>query len=307
MQTPFLILGALVAVGVGAGALWLVSCAKPLTIEGELAKAPAGDRQALDALLQGTGLTPAQLTPIGAGVTPGFGVLQHHQHAVAVEDGRIVELRLSDVPLPHPESLTQLTGLQALWLSGNHLTALPDLTPLKALVYLNLTGNPGVVVTNPNPAKLTTKLDTDAAASAEPGHPSNWVHDLPPRKGKPGRGTIEGLVKQGAYSVTGTLSSLEGACQNFNIPGNYNSGGAGGTTLELSVGKGRVRGYLQYVPAGDASFKKVDGFIYAEAQPGKPGKVQGIRPAFSSDDKYTVTLESLEGEASEIRYHLSRE
>lgn len=52
------------------------------------------------------------------------------ENAVAVEDGRIVELRLSDVPLTRPEGITRLTALQGLWLSGNRLSSLPDLTPL---------------------------------------------------------------------------------------------------------------------------------------------------------------------------------
>ena len=55
-----------------AAAAWLSGC-KPFTIEGELAKAPAADRQALDAILESNGLKLAQLTPVGAGVAPPVG------------------------------------------------------------------------------------------------------------------------------------------------------------------------------------------------------------------------------------------
>jgi hypothetical protein len=339
----------ILSVVVGVVSAWLVSCGKPMTIEGELAKAPEGDRQALDALLQGTGLTASQLTPIGAGVARGFGVLQHHERAVAVEDGRIRELRLSGVPLPHPEALTKLTGLQALWLSDNHLISLPDLSPLKELVFLDLgqnqvhdlaflsalakltalhlagnglqsvanlaslaqltdldiTGNPNVVIPNPKPEKWVLKTDANPTGRPQaPPHPANWV-EAPPRKGKAGSGSQEGFVQGGSYSVKGTVATLTGAIDNARIPGTSVSGGAGNSTVEISVEKGRVRAYLQYVPPSTSFATWVDGYVYAEAEPGKPGSVKGILPAFGTDS-YSLVIESVDGEATGIKFHVFR-
>jgi hypothetical protein len=311
----------------GASLAWLTGC-KPFTIEGELAKAPPEDRQALDAVLEGSGLSASQLTPIGAGVARGFGVLDRHQLAVAVEDGHIVELRLSDVPLPHPEAVTRLTGLQALSLSGNHLIALPDLTPLKDLVFLdvsqnelhdlaflsglvklktlNLAGNriPDLKPLASLPALTNLNGRDIRSVDASDTKPPNWVQKAPPAKGKAGASRRDGIVRQGAFSITGTCQSLTGAVEDFNIPG-YSNGGAGGVTVEISVEKGRVRAYLQYVPSGDKFFKVTDGYIFAEAQPGKPGKAQGILPKYSGDT-YSLLVESVDGEAQGIRYRLYR-
>jgi outer membrane protein assembly factor BamB len=49
----------------------------------------------------------------------------------------------------------------------------------------------------------------------------------------------------------------------------------------------------------------VDGYIYAEAEPGKPGSVKGILPAFGTDS-YSLVIESVDGEASGVKFHVFR-
>lgn len=225
----------------------------------------------------------------------GFGVLDRHQLAIAVEDSRIVELRLSDVPLPHPEAVTRLSGLQALWLSGNHLNALPVLTPLKDLVFLDVSNNQlqdldflsgllklktlnlaGNRIQDLKPLASLPALtnlngrDNRSVAVSDP-KPSNWVEKAPPAEGKAGAGRREGIVRQGAFSITGTYQSLTGPVEDFNIPGYSSNGGAGGVTVEIS----------------------------------EPGKVQGILPKYSGDT-YSLLVESVDGEARGIRYRLYR-
>jgi hypothetical protein len=295
-----------------AALAWLAT-RTPMTIEGELAKVPAGDRQALDAVLAGTGLGATQLTPIGAGVARGFGVLKYHEHAIAVENGRIVELRLSNVPLPHPEALAQFTGLQALWLSGDHLTSVPDLSALKGLVFLNLSDN---AIADLSPLTALTALKTvdvtknpggpnPTAAPSAPARPANWIQKLPPNSGHSKDSSRKGMVGQGSYSVSGTITGLNGVSGDSGIQGSGSNGGAGGSTLEISVEKGRVRGYLEYVPTGDSFFKVADGYVFAEAEPGKPGKVSGILPSFTPG-YYTLVMESVGGEAEGVRYRVYR-
>ncbi len=356
MRYLALFFGVLLVVGV----IWLAT-RKPLSIADELAKLTPTDRQALEAVLGESGVPVTALQP----VLPG--VLQYHPRAVAVQDGRVVELRISDAPLRHLDALATLTGLRALWLSGNQLTAVPGLGSLTALKRLNLSNNqltslvgmaalPALVeldvsdnritdlapltalpalttivamhnplasLPSPQPAQWKVKSDAVAAAptataaaaataapSADRGNrPANWVQNTPPTSGAVKQGSVDGLVQADAYSVTGTLGTLHGAFRVSNIPGAKNAGGAG-TTLELSVTKGRVRAYLQYVPPSDSFAKLMDGYVFVDAEPGKPGKLQGVLQTVGAGygfaKAYNFVIESLDGDAQGISYRLYR-
>ena len=287
MRYLALFFGVLVVVGV----IYLAT-RKPLSITEELGKLAPADRQALEALLAEAGVPATELRP---GVP---GVLQYNPRAVAFQQGRVVELRLSDVPLRRLSALAGLTALRALWLSGNQLTALAGLGALPALKRLNLSNNqltsvaglgelPALIeldisdnritdlgplaslpalttiiathnplgpLPSPTPAQWKVKSDAAAAAptataaaaapdKARGSHPANWVASVPPTTGEVRQGSVTGQVQADSYSVKGTLGTLRGVFRVGNIPGANNSGGVG-STLELTVEKGRVRAYL---------------------------------------------------------------
>ncbi len=124
-----------VAISVGVLVLILViwvATRKPPSIDDELGKLPADERQALETITAAVGLTPAQLRPVGAGV------LQYNPKAVAVQDGHVVELRLADVPIKQLDAVSRLSGLRVLWLDGSQLASLQGIGALKALRTLNL-------------------------------------------------------------------------------------------------------------------------------------------------------------------------
>jgi hypothetical protein len=123
--------GVLVALAI----LWF-STHKPLSISEEIGKLTPGDRQALDAILADSGLTTMQLSPARS-----VNFLEFDQQSLVVKQGRIVGLRLSQVPLRHLEPLLQLTSLNWLWLNGNKVATLPDLSALADLDTLDLSHN----------------------------------------------------------------------------------------------------------------------------------------------------------------------
>jgi Leucine-rich repeat (LRR) protein len=124
-----------VAISVGvllvALVIW-VATRKPLSIDEELGKLPADERQALDALASAAGIAVAQLRPVGPGV------LSYNPKALAIQDGHVVELRIADASLKQIEPIAKLTALRTLWLDGNPIASLQPISGLKSLRTLNL-------------------------------------------------------------------------------------------------------------------------------------------------------------------------
>lgn len=96
-------------------AVLLTGC-KGKTIDEELAEISSADRAALDALLAGSGITARQLQ------WAAVGNLEYSARSFSPGNGRLVGLRLTDVPVTHPEELRKLTALRSLWLNGTQLT-----------------------------------------------------------------------------------------------------------------------------------------------------------------------------------------
>lgn len=346
---------------------------KSASLDAELAKLAPGDRQAVEALLAEAGLAATKLRLVE------LRALKYNGKAVAVENGRLVGLRLSQVPLSRADAVVGLTGLKELWLSENGLATLPSLAPLVALQRLDLSHNklreasglaglpalqrlvlshnalasaaglrelpalteldlsdnqltdvtpltalPALVeldvrynplnaLPSPLPARWNVKSDAlrPPAESVKPpaDRPPNWVADTPRLDGQAQDVTIEGLVQSRAYKVEGRVRRLRGAFTPWNLRGDDNSHGAN-TTLELTVETGRVRAYLQYIPPSDKLVKVADGYIFAEAEPGKPGRITGLlKPTAGGVDTpitYQLAIESRDGEAQGITFRLSR-
>ena len=124
-----------VAISVGVLILGLViwvATRKPLSIDDELGKLPGDERQALEAIASEAGIKANQLKPVG------IGVMANHPRAVAIEDGHVMELRISDAPIKSLAPIARLVGLKALWLDGTQLESLEGLQSLKELRILNL-------------------------------------------------------------------------------------------------------------------------------------------------------------------------
>ena len=351
-----------------------VATGKSLAIDEELGKLTPGDRQALDALLADSGLVASKLRAVE------LRALKYPSKGLAVQDGRIVGLHLSGVPLKHLDKVVALTGLQELWLNDNGLTSLPPLaaltalqrldlggnqlrgvdglsglpalqrlrlshnaltsvaglrelpalteleladneltdlaplTALPALTTLDVSGNPLKALPSPLPARWKVKSDVEAAPDpprpTPPGYPANWVGQPPKGKGKYQKLVIDGTLRSGAFQVTITAESLSGVVRPWNLWGSADSHGRD-TNLELTVTKGRVRAYLKYLPVSDKFAKTTDGFIFAEAEPGKPGKIKGFieysRGGFAEDGKeYDMYLETVDGPAEGVTVKLSR-
>ena len=138
-------------------------------------------------------------------------------------------------------------------------------------------------------------------------YPSNWVKQLPRTDGKAGKSSGDGAVGRGSFSYQGTISSFTGAVNNWQIPGTDEPGG-GVCALELSVEKGHVRAYLEYLPENGKFLRTTDGYVFAEAEPGKPGKAQGFitRLGSSEHTNYEMVFESLYGEAQGVKYRIYR-
>jgi hypothetical protein len=331
-----------------------VATRKSVSIEEELAKLSPGDRQALQSMLGEAGLAVAKLRAVGPNA------IKYNPQSVAMQDGRVVGLRLSDLPLGKAEAIAGLTGLRELWLTGNGLrsarglSALPELrklnlshnaltqvselrdlpaltdldlsdnqltdlaplTALPALQNLDVTKNQLKALPSPLPGRWNVKSDVGGASgpgndqAKDPAMPKNWVQDTPSTKSQNNKVSLTGFVSSKSYQVSGTVSSLHGAMSIFNISGTADAGGAW-STLELTAEKGRVRGYLEYVPEGGGFIKVSRGWIYAEAEPGKPGTVKGtlhLNSGGHGDQKvYTLILESVgEQDASGITFRVSR-
>jgi hypothetical protein len=142
------------------------------------------------------------------------------------------------------------------------------------------------------------------AAQATPAHPGNWIETLPRPKGSARDGFLR--YPSHAREVEGGIAHLVGAVRIYDISKSVYRRGAD-SMLELSVESGKVRAYLEYFPDTGSFFRHQDGYIFAEAVPGTPAKVEGFL-SFSggsgSNETYAVTFESLDGEATGIRYKI---
>lgn len=289
----------------------------------------AAERQALTDLLKGTGVTAEQLRSIG------IRGIDRNARAIAIEGGHVIGLRLSNVTLADLTPLARLGALQALWLTDCGLTSVAGIADLPQLTDLNLDGNqltslaalrglpalkklsarnnkltekPGVGL----PAKLTLTLDGNPlgqapVAAASPASPAagsaavaatgGVVPQLPKATGK-GTG-------KGPHSLQGTL----GSNTPFVASGVYDTlNGAISLRLlkaesidptvdaEVSVDAGRVRIYLEEEDRKN--------FRFVEASPGKPARLRG-RMVFDIG-QFGTYLESVEGQATMVRYRLSR-
>ncbi len=351
-----------------------VATGKSLVIEAELGKLTPGDRQALEALLADSGLLTSKLRAVE------LRALKYPSKGIAVQDGRLVGLHLSEVQLKHPDKLAALTALQELWLNDAGLTSVPPLaglvalqrldlgrnqlravdglaglpalqrlrlsnnlltsvaglrelpvlteleladnqltdllplTALPALTTLDVSGNQLTALPSPTPARWKVKSDMEAAPApprpTPPGYPSNWVDRIPKGKGKYDKLVIDGTLRSGAFQVKITAQSLSGVVRPWNLWGSADSNGWD-TNLELAVTQGRVRAYLKYLPVSDKFAKTTDGYIFAEAEPGKPGQIKGVidfsRGGFAEDGKeYDLYLETVGGPAEGVTVQLSR-
>lgn len=223
-------------------------------------------------------------------------------------------LRLANNSLTSVAGLRELPALTELELADNELTDLAPLAALPALTTLDVSNNPLKALPSPLPARWQVKSDVEAAPApprpTPPGYPANWVGQPPKGKGKYDKLVIDGTLRSGAFLVTITAQSLSGVVRPWNLWGSADSHGRD-TTLELTVTKGRVRAYLKYLPASDKFAKTTDGFIFAEAEPGKPGKIKGFieysRGGFAEDGKeYDMYLETVDGPAEGVTVKLSR-
>jgi hypothetical protein len=151
----------------------------------------------------------------------------------------------------------------------------------------------------------------DAAASpavsakAAPAHPANWAAEVPPAKGKARNGFLK--YPSRAKAVEGGIDSLDGAVRTYDISKSVYTQGAD-SVLSLSVETGKVRAYLQYFPDDGSFFRHQDGYVFAEAAPGAPGAVEGLLAwggGSGDNETYAVTFESLEGQATGIRYRIT--
>lgn len=219
-------------------------------------------------------------------------------------------LRISDNRLESLHGLGALNELVEIDISKNQIAELGPLVALPKLQKLNVSANPVTSFPVPLPPRWTMTKDTDQnAAVTQASHPNNWVPALPPRKGK--MSNVKMVSQDPSSTWHGTIATLEGAALIQPLVGSTTY--AGDRTVELTVNKGRVRAFVQYYPKSDAFFKTPDGFLFAEAEPGKPGSVTGRlqdltgRAPTNIQDKpweYQIVLESLDGEAQAITFQI---
>jgi hypothetical protein len=68
------------------------------------------------------------------------------------------------------------------------------------------------------------------------------------------------------------------------------------------------RAYLEYFLNTGSFFRHQDGYLFAEAAPGAPAKIEGflsLSPGSGATDTYAVTFESVDGEAKGISYRIT--
>jgi Leucine-rich repeat (LRR) protein len=216
--------------------------------------------------------------------------------------------RLSNNAIQSLADLHDLPMLTELDLANNQLTDLSPLTTLPMLTAVDVTGNPLKSLPNPTPAGWKVKSDLEPAPppprKPPPDYPPNWVEQTPPRSGE----AKDSSVGYHDHKMVITIQTMRGSFVYRGIPGRSDFGGD--TTLELEVRKGRVRAYLSYFPPSDKLIKTRDGYIFAEAEPGKPAKLRGYLEASGGDLEngleYSLVFESLDGTAEGITCRMYR-
>lgn len=342
-MTRFLV-PSLLLLGLGLG-LGLVACAKP-DIAQDLKSLDATERQALTDLLKGTGVAPEGLRPIGLlGIDRNPRALAiDHGHVIGIrlsgvtvtdlEPARRLPLQalwLTGCTLPSLAGLGGHATLRDLSLAGSNLTSLAGLADLPQLREINVDDNKLQSLTELKalpalqkvsarnnqlteaPAlgdKMATKLDgnplgkdkgagTGTAAGAAPAAADapGTAAELPKITGKTtGRGphSVKGVLRGNPpLEGSGVYESLVGAI----YLGMAKSESADPTVdVEITVDTGRVRVY--------AEPQSRQGFVYAEATPGKPARLNG-RMIYGVTS-FQLVLESMDGTATGIRYHVIR-
>jgi hypothetical protein len=149
---------------------------------------------------------------------------------------------------------------------------------------------------------VRSDADPKAAATALP-RPANWVAAAPAPTGATGAGSLQ----YASGGVQGTIERLSGAVEIRNISKPAYRGGAD-ARLELSVASGAARAYLQYFPDTGGLFRHQDGFVFAQAEPGKPAVVEGLLGwggGSGATETFALTLESVAGDAAGLRYTIT--
>lgn len=289
----------------------LLACSKATTIQEELKNMHAGDREALLALLKGTGVEAESLRPIG------IRGIDRNARAVATDEGRIVGLRLSGVTLKDLGPVGQMGALQVLWLTECTVEGLSKLAGHPALREVSFAGSKVSqtdlaslqgqgqskikIVADQNKDKETAvqaKDDKDkgqaaTAPSSSTGGDTGVVAKLPPQKGKAtgGKHKSEGTILTAHLEMSGRYEGLSGA----HLVGLFEAESFDPTvTLEIGVEQGRVRGYLALK----------EGYRYVEAAPGRSGRIVGW-PVYTGT-QYAIVLESLDGDAKGVSYRVFR-
>lgn len=210
------------------------------------------------------------------------------------------QLRLADNDLDSVQALSTLSALEKLDVSNNRLT---DLKPLAALGELREVGaakNPLQSLPEPIPARWTMNRDP-VPPGPPPPRPPNWVAQKPATSGWARTGTSRhGSGLQGDRFES-TIQSLKSAQE---VPIVWTA--APLVSMQVTVAKGRVRIYLAYRAQG----RPADGYVFADAEPGKPGQLHGeligIKPNASDNTDSGFLVEPLDGEAEGIGFQVVR-
>lgn len=221
-------------------------------------------------------------------------------------------LRLADNGLQTLNGLSGLNALVEIDLSQNQITEIAPLVAFSNLRRLDISKNPIKNLPTPLPDRWTMKQDAAQTADAQKAsRPTNWTPQLPPRKGKMAK--VKMVSGDPAGTWNGTIATLEGAEIIWPLIGSTTH--TGERTLELTVDKGRVRAYLIYYPKSGSLVTAPDGFVFAEAEPGKPGSATGElqnltgSPPHNINERpweYQLLVESLDGEAQGIHFQFKR-
>jgi hypothetical protein len=179
--------------------------------------------------------------------------------------------------------------------------------PAFALLTIAWIGSSGAMPEHNGRVMNQSGQDTAATkvAAMTPEHPSNWVATLPSAKGSARDGYLS--YPSRAKEIQGRIGYLEGVARIYSISKSVYRQGVD-SVLELSVESGKVRAYLEYFPDTGSFFRHQDGYLFAEAAPGAPAKVEGflsLSPGSGETDTYAVSFESIGGEAKGISYRIT--
>ncbi len=271
------------------------------------------ERSALGEFLYSTGIGVDDL------VHTGLQRLGSHPQAVAVVDGHVDGLRLSDVKWPNLAVLPRFPSLKTLWLSSvgltdtNGISGLPSLEELilddNDLVALDLRDLPALrsVSVRHNRLPMIPDLGPNVTVNIEGNPAEEILKHPPPAPDSEPRGFVEWLPRRGGQLDGPSVPRAGGSLENrsFNIYGKYESlTGTAGLALvkivdadptvraEVTVQTGRVWIYLQS-PDGY-------GYVWAQASPGSPARITGHMTR--GNRLFGVVLQSQDGTATGITY-----